>query len=179
MFPCEASSFSPEQREKIKSMSQKDVSIKERRVWYNALARRIANPQGLPAGLVQKYISCNGNNKKRWELVRAFMLDEDMNLGCIIVNLVCGATLCKQSMCQAKCLHALHIIGPRKDVEVEAWFVQSDPWLSNFCAERVCSTFCLRNSGSQNARTRMSMKISPFSRSKRNMEGQQLARILA
>ena len=86
MFCCEASSFSPEQREKIKTMSSKDLDIRERRVWYNALGRRMNNPQGLPAGLLEKYIACSGNNKKRWELVRAFMLDEDMQLGCAILR---------------------------------------------------------------------------------------------
>ena len=65
-------------------MSSKDLDIKERRVWYNALGRRMNSPQGLPPGLLEKYIACNGNNKKRWELVRAFMLDEDMQLGTIL-----------------------------------------------------------------------------------------------
>ena len=140
---CEASSFSPEQRAKIKNMSQKDVDIKERRVWYNALARRMSNPQGLPPGLVQKYISCNGNNKKRWELVRAFMLDEDMNLGC---TMQC-AILCKQStmsICKTKSpTHALH--WPGRMLKSKHGLCSLILGVSKFCTQRVNSTFGLRN----------------------------------
>ena len=44
-------SFSEEEKEKIESMSSSDLSISERRMWYNALARRFKHPARLKPGL--------------------------------------------------------------------------------------------------------------------------------
>ena len=63
-------------------MSSKDMPIEERRVLYNALGRRMANPVGLAPGLVEKYTACAGCNKKRFELLKEFMLDHDMLIAC-------------------------------------------------------------------------------------------------
>lgn len=81
-----ATTFDEKQRSLIKDLSSKDVPIEERRVWYNALSRRMANPKGLKPGLVEKYVAAAGCNKKRFELLRAFMLDEDMFLGLYILT---------------------------------------------------------------------------------------------
>jgi hypothetical protein len=74
--------LSEAQREKIREMSSKDMPIEERRVLYNALVRRMANPVGLAPGLVEKYTACAGCNKKRFELLKEFMLDHDMLIAC-------------------------------------------------------------------------------------------------
>ena len=73
--------FSEEQKEKIRSMSQRDLPIEQRRVWYNAMGRRMKQ-SGLKPGLVEKYQACAGQNKQRFELLREFMVDENMYLGC-------------------------------------------------------------------------------------------------
>ena len=63
-------------------MSQRDLPIEQRRVWYNAMGRRMRNAAGLKPGLVEKDQACAGLNKQRFELLREFMLDENMYLGC-------------------------------------------------------------------------------------------------
>ena len=72
-------------------------------MWYSAMERRLANPVGLPEGLVAKYHSLAGANSKkllaticsplqlrlkrgilsppRFSLLKEFMLDPDMWLG--------------------------------------------------------------------------------------------------
>ena len=58
----------------------KNIPIEERRVWFNALERRLKRP-GLKPGLVEKIQNMKGQSK--WEAVKAFMVDDDMQPGCI------------------------------------------------------------------------------------------------
>lgn len=44
-------SFTAEAKQTIAGMSAKDIPIEERRIWYNALSRRMNNPVGLKPGL--------------------------------------------------------------------------------------------------------------------------------
>jgi hypothetical protein len=74
--------LSEDAKAKIKELSQKDLPLKERRMWYNAMGRRFEKPAGLKAGLLEKYQQCQGNSNKRWEMLKAFMCDADMSLGC-------------------------------------------------------------------------------------------------
>ena len=74
--------------QKIRDMSSKDMPIEERRVLYNALGRRMSNPVGLAPGLVEKYVACAGRNKKRFELLKEFMLDHDMLIACTSLKIL-------------------------------------------------------------------------------------------
>ena len=67
-------------------MSAKDLAIEERRKHYNALKRRMDNPVGLKPGVVEKYLACKGQDKKRFEMLKAFLVDPDMNLICILIK---------------------------------------------------------------------------------------------
>ena len=67
-------------KERIRALSTHDIPIEQRRKGYNALARRMANPIGLKPGLVEKYLACKGQDKKRFEMLKEFMRDENMNL---------------------------------------------------------------------------------------------------
>ena len=78
--------FTEEQKAKIRSISQRDLPIEQRRVWYNAMGRRMKNTAGLKPGLVEKYHACAGQNKQRFELLREFMVDENMYLDCYIIH---------------------------------------------------------------------------------------------
>jgi hypothetical protein len=79
---AEVTDFSEEQKEKIRAMSQRDLPIEHRRAWYNAMGRRMKRPAGLKPGLVEKYQACARQNRQRFELLREFMVDENMHLGC-------------------------------------------------------------------------------------------------
>ena len=132
----QVNSFDEAERQKIRDMASKDIPIEERRTLYNALGRRMANPVGLPPGLVEKYTACAGCNQKRFELLKEFMLDADMPLNCnYLLTIIHGvfdqnpfdvprssqthSTLNLNACNQSTCV--------RKEVEVEAYFVQLQP----------------------------------------------------
>lgn len=52
LFLFKVGSFTEAQKATIAQLSVKDVPIAERRVWYNALSRRMGNPSGLKPGLL-------------------------------------------------------------------------------------------------------------------------------
>lgn len=68
----------------MKSLSVKDLPIQERRKAYNAMNRRMNNPIGLKAGVVEKYLACKGQDAKRFQLLKEFICDPDLNLICIL-----------------------------------------------------------------------------------------------
>ena len=112
------------ERDKIRDMSSKSLRIEERRVLYNALARRMQNPVGLSPGLVEKYAACAGCNKKRFELLKEFMLDQDMFLACACLERLIMPVQHACSDLTAMCSHS---VSQRKEVEIEAYFVQLYP----------------------------------------------------
>ena len=74
-------SLSDEAKEKISSLtSASQLPVEARRVWYNALARRMKDPCQLKPGMLEKYQQCCGNNTKRFELLKGYMLDENLCL---------------------------------------------------------------------------------------------------
>ena len=66
-----------ETKRKIRDMSQADIPINQRRALYNQMDRRMKRGH-LKPGLVEKYQKCLGNSKERWNLLREFMIDENM-----------------------------------------------------------------------------------------------------
>ncbi len=70
-----------DQLDKIKDLSQGDLTNQERRMWYNAMNRRIGRG-GLKPGLAEKFQSATGAQK--FELLKASMADPDMFLGFMI-----------------------------------------------------------------------------------------------
>ena len=71
------SPMTDETKQKIRELSQADVPIGERRALYNQLGRRMKH-SGLKAGLVQKYTACLGNSKERFQLLKEFLIDENL-----------------------------------------------------------------------------------------------------
>ena len=70
---------SDEEKEKIRNMSQSDIPMKERRALYNSMQRRMKNGVGLKAGLVEKYNAACTSRKERFNLLKEFMIDENMS----------------------------------------------------------------------------------------------------
>lgn len=70
---------SDEEKEKIRNMSQSDIPMKERRALYNSMQRRMKNGVGLKAGLVEKYNAACTSRKERLNLLKEFMIDENMS----------------------------------------------------------------------------------------------------
>ena len=64
-------------KDKIRDLAQKDIPINQRRALYNQLDRRMKRGN-LKPGLVEKYNQCMGNSKERWNILREFMIDENM-----------------------------------------------------------------------------------------------------
>lgn len=74
--------LSDDAKAKIQELEKaSQLPLKERRVLYNALARRFKYPEGLRPGLLEKYQACLGNQGQRFQLLKAFLLDENMRLG--------------------------------------------------------------------------------------------------
>ena len=71
--------MSDEAKEKIRQLQQADIPIAERRALYNQMARRMKNKSGLPAGLVEKYAACQSQKKERFNLLKEFIVDENMS----------------------------------------------------------------------------------------------------
>lgn len=62
------------------------------------MGRRFEKPAGLKSGLLEKYQQCQGNSNLRWEMLKAFMCDKDMNLDCVCFSLCfvpCHILRCK------------------------------------------------------------------------------------
>jgi len=57
LFLFKVGSFTETEKEAIGQLSAKDVPLAERRMWYNAMSRRMGNPAGLKPGFLGfKYI---------------------------------------------------------------------------------------------------------------------------
>ena len=67
-----------ETKDKIRELSQSDIPIDQRRALYNQLGRRMKHKQGLKPGLIQKYTACLGNSKERFQLLKEFLIDENL-----------------------------------------------------------------------------------------------------
>ena len=70
--------MSEEEKEKIRALSSQQIPIKQRRALYNQMGRRFTHPAGLKAGLLQKYNSCISDQKQRFNLLKEFIISEDM-----------------------------------------------------------------------------------------------------
>ena len=81
-----------ETKAKIREMSQADVPIGERRALYNQLGRRMKH-SGLKPSLVQKYTACLGNSKERFQLLKEFLIDENLLDTEVISTWMFGFTL--------------------------------------------------------------------------------------
>ena len=95
-----------EVKQKVLSLGKDDLPIAERRRLYNQMNRRLKHPEGLPEGLAEKFNSLSAQSPKRFELLKEFICDRDMQLGT---------------------LHVTPLSQPRQSCEVEAFFVQPGP----------------------------------------------------
>ena len=108
-----------EAKEKIRSISKGDIPIAQRRSLFNHLARHMKNGRNLKPGLVQKYNSCVSSKNERFNLLKEFLIDENMSLSQVSVNV---------------CIMFVQLPipkYPRQDVEVEAYFVQPKTQLTS------------------------------------------------
>lgn len=69
----------PEAAEKIKAMQPSDLPQADRRRLYNQLGRRLKDPE-VPSGLLEQYLSFQGQNPKRFEILKQFIVDRTMPL---------------------------------------------------------------------------------------------------
>ena len=74
----EVNALDEDAKAKIRSLSQNDIPITERRALYNHMGRRFRNPSGLKPGLLEKYQACQSNHKERFKLLKEFLISEDM-----------------------------------------------------------------------------------------------------
>ena len=70
--------MSEEAKAKIRGMSKGDIRIAERRGLYNHMGRRFKNPQNLKAGLLEKYLGCVSSKNERFNLLKEFLIDENL-----------------------------------------------------------------------------------------------------
>ena len=71
--------LAPEAKEKIRNLTSADIPIEERRSLHNAMRRKMEGGIGLKPGLLEKYQACGGSRKARFELLKEFMIDENMS----------------------------------------------------------------------------------------------------
>ena len=74
---AKAKDMTEEQKEKLRGLSQGDIPIQQRRAYYNAMNRRI-KAGNLKPGLVEKYNSACSSRKERFNLLKEFLIDENM-----------------------------------------------------------------------------------------------------
>ena len=70
--------MSEEAKEKIRGMSKGDIPIEERRGYYNHMSRRFKNPKNLKPGLMEKYLGCVSSKNERFNLLKEFLIDENL-----------------------------------------------------------------------------------------------------
>ena len=108
-----------ETKDKIREMSQADIPISQRRALYNQMDRRMKRGH-LKPGLVEKYQQCLGNSKERWNLLREFLIDENM-----LESQPMG--FWNKIWCTYYYMYPIAVVStsyPRSEVEVEGYFVQ-------------------------------------------------------
>ena len=66
--------------EKIRGLSQNQIPIEKRRALYNSMGRRVTAAVGLKPGLVEKYNAVASCRKERWNMLKEFIIDQDMFL---------------------------------------------------------------------------------------------------
>jgi len=74
-----ASPMSDEAASKIRELNQSDISIADRRALYNSLARKMKSGLNLKPGLVEKYQSCINSRKDRFNMLKEFLIDENLS----------------------------------------------------------------------------------------------------
>lgn len=74
---------------KIMNLEPKDIPLQQRRCLYNQMGRRLKHPD-MPKGLLEQYVGCLGNDKKRFSLLRHFICDKQMKLACSILTVSLG-----------------------------------------------------------------------------------------
>ena len=114
--------LSEENKDKVRALSQADIPIQQRRGLYNSMGRRFKHPIGLKPGLLQKYLACVSCKKERFNLLKEFIIDEDMPIpqdfdGKYMMQKLVSSTI--YSFLRLGC-------SLRSEVNVEAYFVQ--PW---------------------------------------------------
>ena len=77
------SDLSEEEKAKILQMNKGDMSLEDRRMWFNALARKMANKSfvaTLPPGALEKYQAASNGSKEKFEMLKQFICDEKLQL---------------------------------------------------------------------------------------------------
>ena len=74
-----ASPMTEEVIAKIRHLNQSDLTIADRRALYNALGRKMKSSSNLKPGLVEKYQACISSRKERFNMLKEFLIDENMS----------------------------------------------------------------------------------------------------
>ncbi|CAK8989806.1 unnamed protein product, partial [Durusdinium trenchii] len=75
----EVEGLGPMTAEKIRGLSQNQIPIEKRRALYNSMGRRVTAAVGLKPGLVEKYNAVASCRKERWNMLKEFIIDQDMS----------------------------------------------------------------------------------------------------
>ena len=79
VFTSKVAPMDEDAKQKIREMSQGDIPLTQRRALYNQMNRRMKANTGLPAGLIEKYQACQSQKKERFNLLKEFIIDENMS----------------------------------------------------------------------------------------------------
>ena len=82
-FLHQVTELSEEEKEKVLKMQKTDMSIEDRRMWFNAMARKFANKMyvaTLPPGALEKYQAASNGSKEKFEMLKQFICDESLQL---------------------------------------------------------------------------------------------------
>ena len=65
------------------NMQKTDMDLSDRRMWFNAMARKFANKAfvaTLPPGALEKYQAAANGSKEKFDMLKQFICDEKMHL---------------------------------------------------------------------------------------------------
>ena len=82
-FLHQVTELSEEEKAKVLKMQKTDMSIEDRRMWFNAMARKFANKMyvaTLPPGALEKYQAASNGSKEKFEMLKQFICDESLQL---------------------------------------------------------------------------------------------------
>ena len=104
-------------------MQKTDMSIEDRRMWFNAMARKFTNKMfvaTLPPGALEKYQAASNGSKEKFEMLKQFICDESLQL--VRTNWALPLFPFREWLNTIRCIYSQ--TTSRQNMEVEACFVK-------------------------------------------------------
>jgi hypothetical protein len=82
-FFLQVTELSEEEKARVMKMQKTDMSIEDRRMWFNDMARKFANKMyvaTLPPGALEKYQAASNGSKEKFDMLKQFICDESLQL---------------------------------------------------------------------------------------------------